>query len=61
MGITQASIALALLPFGIELPAAVAASVILQALQVLPVLGLALGVVGWKGLEQLRQKPALES
>jgi len=56
VGITQASIALALLPFGVKAPEAIAASVILQALQVLPVLGLALGVVGWKGLGQLKAK-----
>jgi uncharacterized membrane protein YbhN (UPF0104 family) len=61
VGITQASIALALVPFGVEPAAAVAASLILQALQVLPVLGLAVAVVGFKGLGQLRQKPALES
>jgi uncharacterized membrane protein YbhN (UPF0104 family) len=60
VGITQASIAVALLPFGVNAAEAVAASVILQALQVIPVLGLALGVVGWKGLGQLRTK-AVES
>ncbi|MBI4499635.1 MAG: flippase-like domain-containing protein [Gemmatimonadetes bacterium] len=61
VGITQASIAVALLPFGVKPAAAVAASIILQALQVLPVLALALGVVGWKGLGQLRTGPALET
>jgi uncharacterized membrane protein YbhN (UPF0104 family) len=60
VGITQASIALALLPFGVKAPEAIAASVILQALQVLPVLGLALAVVGWKGLGQLRAKSEIE-
>ena len=61
VGITQASIAIALLPFGVKPAAAVAASLILQAIQVLPVLALALLVVGWKGLAQLRAKPALEA
>jgi uncharacterized membrane protein YbhN (UPF0104 family) len=60
VGITQASIAVGLLPFGVKPAEAVAASVILQALQVLPVLGLALLVVGWKGLGQLKAKPAVE-
>jgi uncharacterized membrane protein YbhN (UPF0104 family) len=60
VGITQASIVIALLPFGVRPPAAVASSLILQALQVLPVLALAVAVVGWKGLGQLRARPALE-
>jgi uncharacterized membrane protein YbhN (UPF0104 family) len=55
VGITQASIALALLPFDVNPAEAVAASVILQALQILPVLGLASLLVGWKGLRQVRQ------
>jgi len=53
VGITQASIAVALVPFGVQPAQAIAASVILQALQVLPVLGLAVTMVGWKGLRQL--------
>ena len=61
VGITQAAIAVALLPFGVKPAAAIAAGVILQALQVLPVLTLALGLVGWKGLGQLRARPALGS
>jgi uncharacterized membrane protein YbhN (UPF0104 family) len=60
VGITQASIALALLPFGINPAAAIAASLILQVLQVVPVLALAVGVVGWKGLAQLQERAALE-
>ena len=61
VGITQASIVIALLPFGVKPAAAVAASLILQAIQVLPVLALALLVVGWKGLAQFRAKAALEA
>lgn len=59
LGITQAAIAVALLPFGVPVAQAVAASLILQALQVLPVLALALAVVGWRRLGQLRSSPAL--
>jgi uncharacterized membrane protein YbhN (UPF0104 family) len=53
VGITQASIAVALVPFGVPPAQAIAASVILQALQVLPVLVLAVALVGWQGLRQL--------
>jgi putative heme transporter len=61
VGITQAAIAVALLPFGVNPAEAVAASIVLQALQVLPVLGLSLLVVGWKGLRQLGTKAPAET
>jgi len=52
MGIVQASMAGALLPFGISADAAVAAGLALQAIQILPVEGLAIALVGWRGLKQ---------
>jgi uncharacterized membrane protein YbhN (UPF0104 family) len=58
VGITQASIAVALVPFGVQPAQAIAASLILQGLQVLPVLGLAIAMVGWKGLRQLGAEEA---
>jgi uncharacterized membrane protein YbhN (UPF0104 family) len=50
VGIAQGAMALALLPFGVSPQAAVAAGLALQGIQVLPVLALAIGAVGWKGL-----------
>ncbi len=58
VGITQATVAMALLPFGIQPAPAIAASVVLQALQVLPTLALALGIVGWRGLGQMKTRAA---
>jgi uncharacterized membrane protein YbhN (UPF0104 family) len=55
LGVFQASIAIGLLPFGVPAEQAVAAGVILQALQVLPVLGVAVGLLGWRGFAQLRR------
>ncbi len=52
VGILQASMAGALLPFGIHPDLAVAAGLALQAIQTLPVLLLAVVLVGWKGMRQ---------
>ena len=49
-GILQTSMALVLLPFGVQPEQAVAAGLALQAIQVLPVLALAMLFTGWKGL-----------
>jgi uncharacterized membrane protein YbhN (UPF0104 family) len=50
LGVTQAAIVGALLPFGVSMEQGLAAGLALQAIQVLPVLGLAAGVVGVGGL-----------
>jgi len=50
VGIMQAAMVGALLPYGVAPDEAIAAGVALQAIQVLPVLVLALGVAGWTGL-----------
>ena len=50
VGIFQAAMALALAPFGVAAESAVAAGLALQAIQVIPVLALGAGVVGWRGL-----------
>lgn len=52
VGLLQASMAGALLPFGISADSAVAAGLALQAIQILPVEILAIALVGWKGLRQ---------
>jgi uncharacterized membrane protein YbhN (UPF0104 family) len=53
LGVMQAAIVAALLPFDVPADRAVAAGVALQAIQVLPVLILAAGVVGVRGLRGL--------
>ncbi len=50
VGLMQAAIVGALLPFGIAAERAVAGGLVLQAIQVLPVLGLAGALVGWSGI-----------
>ena len=50
VGIMQASMVLALLPFGVSPEHAVAAGLALQALQVLPVLVIGAAIGGWRGL-----------
>jgi uncharacterized membrane protein YbhN (UPF0104 family) len=52
VGVLQASMAGALLPFGIHADLAVAAGLALQAIQTLPVLLLAILLVGWKGVRK---------
>lgn len=53
LGVTQAAVVGALLPFGVAPERAVAAGLALQAIQVLPILGLAAALVGWSGLRRL--------
>jgi uncharacterized membrane protein YbhN (UPF0104 family) len=52
VGVTQAAMTVSLLPFGVPPEQAVAAGLALQGIQVLPVLALAMALVGWKGLRQ---------
>jgi uncharacterized membrane protein YbhN (UPF0104 family) len=59
VGVMQTSIALALLPFGIPAERSVAASVALQAIQVIPVLLLGALLVGWRGLVPRRNADVL--
>jgi glycosyltransferase 2 family protein len=60
LGVTQAAIVGALLPFGVAPERAVAAGLALQAIQVLPILGLAAALVGWSGLRRLTAPTADE-
>lgn len=53
VGVMQAAIVGALLPFGIAAEQAVAGGVALQAIEVLPILALTLAVVGQSGLRRL--------
>ena len=53
LGVTQAAVVGALLPFGVGPERAVAAGLALQAIQVLPILGLAVALVGWSGVRGL--------
>jgi uncharacterized membrane protein YbhN (UPF0104 family) len=55
LGVFQASIVVGLLPFGVAAENAVAAGIVLQALQVLPVLALAVALLGWRGFLQVRR------
>ena len=66
LGVTQAAVVGALLPYHVAAERAVAAGLALQAVQVLPVLGLAAALVGWSGLRRLgnatpEEKGALEA
>jgi uncharacterized membrane protein YbhN (UPF0104 family) len=61
IGLMQAAIVGALLPFGIGAERAVAGGLVLQAIQVLPVLGLAGALVGWTGIRaSLRGEKEIE-
>ena len=53
VGVMQAAIVGALLPFGIAADQAVAGGLALQAIEVVPILALALAVAGWTGLKRL--------
>ncbi len=53
VGIFQVSLVAGLAPFGVDPSSAVLAGLVLQAVQVPPVLGLATGVVGLRGLARL--------
>jgi uncharacterized membrane protein YbhN (UPF0104 family) len=52
VGVMQAAIVGALLPFGIDAQGAVAGGLALQAIEVLPILAIAVAVAGWAGLER---------
>jgi len=54
VGVFQAAVVLGLLPLGIEADRAALAGVLLQAIQIPPILGLAAMVFGWRGLRQLK-------
>ncbi len=58
VGVMQAAIVGALLPFGIAAEDAVAGGVALQAIEVLPILALALVAVGRSGLQRLMAESA---
>lgn len=58
VGVMQAAMVGALLPFGIAADQAVAGGLALQAIEVLPILAIALGVAGWAGLKRLIQEAA---
>ena len=53
VGVLQAAMVGALLPFGIAADQAVAGGLALQAIEVVPILALALAVAGWSGLRRL--------
>jgi glycosyltransferase 2 family protein len=53
VGVMQGSIAIALLPFGVDVGKAVVAGLALQAIQVIPVILLAATLTGVRGLRQL--------
>jgi len=53
VGVMQAALVGALVPFGVAADQAVAGGLALQAIEVLPVLALAFAVAGWTGLVSL--------
>jgi uncharacterized membrane protein YbhN (UPF0104 family) len=53
VGVTQAALVGALLPFHVTAERAIAAGLALQAVQVLPILGLAAALEGWSGLREI--------
>ncbi len=61
VGVMQGSIALALLPFGIATTSSVLAGILLQALQVIPVIALAAFFAGIRGLGRLKSEEEEES
>jgi len=58
VGVMQAAMVGALLPFGIATDQAVAGGLALQAIEVIPILALALAVAGWTGLKRLMAEAA---
>ena len=58
VGVFQASVVAGLLPFGVPVQRAILAGLVLQAIQVLPVLATATATVGLRGLRQLRRQEA---
>jgi len=61
VGVMQASFVLGLAPFGVPVERAVAAGLVCQALQVLPVLLAGVGVAGWHGLRATAREAAAET
>jgi len=61
VGVMQASFVLGLAPFGVPVERAVAAGLVCQALQVLPVLLAGGGVAGWHGLRATAREAAAET
>ncbi len=57
LGVTQAAMAISLLPFGVQPQQAVAAGFALQALQIIPVLALGLAIAGRRGLIAATARP----
>jgi uncharacterized membrane protein YbhN (UPF0104 family) len=58
IGVMQAAMVGALLPFGIAADQAVAGGLALQAIEVVPILAIALAVAGWAGLKRLLAQAA---
>ena len=58
IGVLQASVVAGMVPFGIPAERAVAAGLVLQAAQVLPVLAVAAMILGWKGLRSAAIAPS---
>ncbi len=61
VGVVQGAVVLGLRPAGIEASRAVAAGLALQAVQVLPVLAVGVGLLGGHGLRELARRRAPES
>jgi len=57
VGVTQAAMIAALLPFGVPAQESLAAGVALQAIQILPVLALALLLMGWRRYLTIAKRP----
>jgi uncharacterized membrane protein YbhN (UPF0104 family) len=60
VGVFQVTMVAALLPFGIASEQGLAASLALQAIQVIPVVALGLGFGGWKTLRQLKEETSAD-
>jgi uncharacterized membrane protein YbhN (UPF0104 family) len=56
VGVTQAAMIVSLLPFGVPAQQSLAAGVALQAIQILPVLALALLLMGWRQIAAKSQR-----
>jgi uncharacterized membrane protein YbhN (UPF0104 family) len=58
VGVTQAAMIVSLLPFGVPAQQSLAAGIALQAIQILPVLALALLLIGWRQIAARAQQRA---
>ncbi len=58
VGVTQAAMIVSLLPFGVAAQESLAAGVALQAIQILPVMALALLLIGWRQIAAKRARAA---